>query len=180
MIELIKFCKGNSAFYTGLAVILPWLVAMKAGLITNSIAKEKMLTYFFKGMDLAVFDAQCKHFSEIKLPELIRPDAWDTIVKHKSLGHEIVVVSASAENWICDWCIRTGVKYIGTKLLTDNDNRLSGKFSGQNCNGQEKVNRIRLSYDPADYKRIYAYGDTSGDHLMLKLATDQFYRHFKK
>jgi HAD superfamily hydrolase (TIGR01490 family) len=178
MVAFIKFCKGNAAFYKSLAMLSPWLAGMKLGLVPNAVAKEKMLAHFFKGMPLQEFNALCKRFSEERLPALIRPDAMAAILQHQQEGHEVVVVSASAENWLAHWCDRTGIKYLGTRLMVDKNNRITGKLNGANCNGEEKVNRIILSYDPANYQNIYCYGDTKGDSMMLKLATHPFYRYF--
>ena len=180
MVEFIKFSRGTTAFYKSLALLSPWLTGMKLGIFKNAFVKEKMLTYFFKGMLLKDFNTLCNKFSDDHLSKMIRPDAMEAIIKHQEEGHEVVVVTASAENWISDWCRKTGIKYIATRLSVDSNNRISGKLNGANCNGKEKVNRIIQLYDPADYKNIYCYGDSDGDMLMLKLATHPHYRHFKK
>ncbi|RZJ59420.1 MAG: HAD-IB family hydrolase, partial [Hymenobacter sp.] len=76
----------------------------------------------------------CQNFAEHILPDLIRKDAWDAIEKHKANNDEVVVVSASAENWIEQWCIRHQLKFIGTQLELKND-LLTGNITGLNCNG---------------------------------------------
>ncbi|RZM20607.1 MAG: HAD family hydrolase [Pedobacter sp.] len=177
MIEFIRFAKGNRAYMIGLAMLSPWLAGMKAGVFSNEFAKEKMLGYFFKGMKLEEFDLLCGLFSEKLLPGLIRPDAMVAIGEHLSKGTEVIVVSASAENWVKQWATRNGLKYLCTKLVCTNG-ILTGKIDGLNCNGAEKVNRIKQVYDPADYENIYCYGDTSGDKEMLQLANHPFYRVF--
>jgi phosphatidylglycerophosphatase C len=57
--------------------------------------------------------------------------------------------------------------------------RLTGRISGLNCHGQEKVRRIKESFPLDQYQEIYAYGDTSGDKPMLDLATHRFYKPFR-
>ena len=47
MIEVIRFVKGTGGLLTGLALLSPWLVALKLGLVSRHKAKEKMLAYFF-------------------------------------------------------------------------------------------------------------------------------------
>ena len=59
-----------------------------------------------------------------------------------------------------------------------NDNRLTGKFSIPNCNGIEKLKRIKELVNLEDYSMIYAYGDTKGDEAMLSIANKPLYQHF--
>src|SRR6478672_8776966 len=100
MLELIRFAKGDAAYFTGLIRLSPWLLAMKAGLITNESAKEKMLSLFFKGMKESDFNKICSDFTNKNLPSLLRPDALKAIEWHQLQQHEVVVVTASAENWV--------------------------------------------------------------------------------
>lgn len=179
MLELIKFSKGKKNYVKGLARLSPWMIAMKTGLISNTLAKEKMLSLFFNGISLSEFNSICKSFSEQKLPGLIRTDAMEAIEIHKKKGHEIVVVSASAENWIRDWCDKMEIQFLATRLVDEN-NIITGKLNGANCNGQEKVKRIKEDFDLSAYSSIYCYGDTKGDTLMLSIATHPFYRYFTK
>ena len=100
------------------------------------------------------------------------------IKEHQNNNDVVVVVSASAENWISGWCQQNNINYLATRLEIINGN-LSGKLSGPNCNGEEKVNRIKANYTLSDYSTIYCYGDTNGDKPMLQLATFTAYRPFR-
>lgn len=178
MLELAKFHKGSVGFATGMMLISPWMVALKLKLITPTEAKEKFLQHFFGNMLAEEFDQICKDFTEKKLPSLIRKDAMEMIEWHRSEDHTIVVVSASAENWVRYWCEQNGLPLLATKLEVNSDKRISGKLSCVNCNGQEKVTRIKAKFDPGQFESIYAYGDSSGDKQMLAMATHPFYRKF--
>ena len=177
MLELARFYKGATGFYTGMLILLPSLIALKTRLISGQQAKEKLLSYFFGGMHTKSFDALCSKFNEQKMPRLLRENALSKITEHKSKGHEVVLVSASAENWTMPFCKEKGMKCICSKLEVVND-CITGKLNGPNCNGPEKANRIRAAYDLSSYQHIYAYGDSSGDAEMLQLATDAHYRVF--
>ncbi len=178
MLEFIKFSKGNGNYIIGMMILSPSLLLMKFGLLSKKVAKEKMLGYFFAGTQINEFNKTCQQFIEQKVPSLIRTDAMNKIREHLSNGNEVVVVSASAENWMSGWCLANGLKVIATKLEVIN-NKITGKLNGENCNGIEKVNRIKQAYDPANYDAIYCYGDTEGDQPMLQIATHPFYRLFK-
>ena len=179
MLELIRYAKGDVHYYTGLIRLSPWLIAMKAGILKNEKAKEKMLAFNFKDIPLSEFNATCLAFSQKVLPSFIRKDALEAIAFHKEKGHEIVVVTASAENWVKPWCDIHSIKTIATQLQTDNDQIITGKLLSLNCNGDEKVNRIKSEYNLSDFEEIYCYGDSAGDRPMLEIATHAFYRHFK-
>lgn len=177
MLEFIRFSKGDTSYYAGMLLLSPWLLAMKAGIISNAEAKERMLAHFFKGLSLGDFNNYCASFIDKALPSLLRPDAMQKIREHQNNGDEVVVVSASAENWVAGWCNANKMACLATRLEVVND-KITGKLSGPNCNGPEKVNRIKANYDPANYESVYCYGDTSGDRPMLSIATHPFYRHF--
>lgn len=179
MFEFIRFVFGSGSLYTGMLKTSPWLFALKAGLYPAHKAKEKLLSVFFKGMNVETFNAHAKRFSTEILPGLLRNDAMQEIAVHKQNEVKVVVVSASAENWVKDFCDANKLVCIATKLEVDIDNNLTGKLSGANCNAAEKVNRIKCEFDPADFENIYAYGDSKGDREMLTIATHPHYRFFK-
>jgi len=178
LLEFIRFSKGTSAFYTGFLLNSPYLVAFKTKLISNQYAKEKVLQHFFSGMQVEDFETLCKRFADEKLPALIRPKAVQEIKKLQSAGYVVTVVSASPENWIRQWAASMGVELIGSRLEVA-DGRLTGKIKGKNCHGDEKVARIREKYQVSEYDSIHAYGDSSGDTAMLKIATHPFFKPFR-
>lgn len=177
LLEFIKFNKGSFAFYFGFVVNLPYLIAYKLKIISNQSAKEKILTFFFRGTELTAFRDFCSSFSRKILPGLIRPKASQEIGRLQKEGITVVVVSASPENWIQDWADETGTVLIASRLEVI-DGKLTGKLSGKNCHGNEKVKRICETFDLSRYEIVAAYGDSSGDRPMLALAGRAYYRPF--
>jgi HAD superfamily hydrolase (TIGR01490 family) len=147
-------------------------------LMPNDRAKQRVLKYFFGGMKAYDFQAACDDFASTRLPQLIRPRALQEMKKLKAGNVEIVIVSASAGNWIRKWSDSLSLELISTSLEIK-DGLLTGKIAGNNCYGEEKVRRIRASYDLSRYETIYAYGDTPGDRPMLTLAGHAFYKPFR-
>ena len=178
LLEFIKFYSGTVNFYLGFILYSPFLVAYKLKIIPNYVAKQKVLGFFFKGEGIDTFQKKCDDFSDIKLPGLLRTKAIKEIEKLKAADTEIVVVSASVENWIMKWASANGLKLLGTRLKVA-DNKLTGSIDGINCYGEEKVRRIEQQYNLKLYKEIYCYGDSGGDTAMLKLATFPFYKPFR-
>ena len=177
-LEFIKYVRGDFAFYGGFALYSPMLVAFKLKLISNSKAKQIMLRHFFGNMSKKEFDELAEQFSIDIIPSLLRPKAIAEIEKLQSLGFEIVIVSASAENWVQKWAQSIGARWIATKLELM-DEKITGRISGENCYGKEKVQRIKSAYDLNEYSDIYCYGDTPGDQYMLQLGTIRFYQPFR-
>ncbi len=178
LLEFIKFYKGTFRFYLGFILYSPLLVAFKLKLIPNYVAKQKILQFFFRGESMENFQKRSDEFAEKVLPALIRPKALKEIEKLKNANATIVIVSASAENWIKKWAALNNLLLMGTRLATNN-NVITGNIEGLNCYGDEKVCRIKEHFDLSGFKEIYCYGDSEGDRPMLKLATHSFYKPFR-
>jgi phosphoserine phosphatase len=71
-----------------------------------------------------------------------------------------------------------GFELISTELEVI-DGRLTGKFSTLNCNGKEKVKRIKEKYNLLEYDEIHVFGNSKGDFPMLELGTHKYYKFFK-
>lgn len=178
LLEIIKFQKGSLRYYSGMLRLSPWLVAMKLKLVTNSFAKQRLLTLFFGGMSQKSFQQQCDAFVQQKLPSLLRARALDQIKAYQLKNIPVVIVSASPENWIAGWCAANNIQCIATKLEVK-EKIITGRIDGNNCHGKEKVTRIKALYDLSTYNEIFCYGDTKGDKPMLELATFAYYKPFR-
>jgi phosphatidylglycerophosphatase C len=178
LLEIIKYQKGRTSFYFGFILHAPWLIAYKLNWLSNNLAKEKILTYFFAGMDEQVFQKKCDLFAEKIIPGIVRPGALSEINVLRSRNFEIVVISASAGNWIRKWSESLSLQLIATKLEVKNG-LITGKIEGENNHGIQKALNIRKQWNLNEYEEIYAYGDSSGDKPMMDLATKSFYKPFR-
>lgn len=178
LLEFIRFYRGDFALITGFLINAPWLVLMKLKLIKNWEAKQKILKWFFEGEDINTFNSKCEEFTTKVVPALIRPKALEEIRAHQNANATVVVVSASAENWVAPWCASLNLNCMATRLEVK-DNKLTGRITGANCYGPEKERRIRECFNLSEYEEIYAYGDSSGDSEMIALATNKHYKPFR-
>ena len=178
LLEFIKFSKGNLRFLLGFLLNSPYLIAYKLKLISNQLAKEKILSFFFRNVTEVEFNNKCKAFSKAVLPSLIRPKAVEEIKTLQRKGCIVILVSASPENWIKEWAEEMQAQLIASRLEVK-DGLITGKLSGKNCHGQEKVTRILENHILTEYHEIYAYGDTAGDMPMLQIATKTFFKPFR-
>lgn len=177
LFEIIRYQKGAFALYVGMAMLSPLLVMFKLKLISNQQMKEIVLRFFFRGMQLAEFQRLCDEFCKERLPGLLRPKALNAIAWHQAEGHQVYIVTASAENWVEPWSKSLNIPCLGSKLEVRNGT-LTGALEGRNCNGDEKVCRIRDAVRLTIFNTIYAYGDSSGDKEMLALADQKHFRPF--
>jgi HAD superfamily hydrolase (TIGR01490 family) len=178
LLELIKYSHGVRGFYAGFALLSPWLIGMKSGIVSNSDAKQRVLAYYYGGWALERWQALCSGFVSERVPELLRPKAMEEIRRCKAAGIQAVVVSASPEDMVGIWAREQGLGIIGTRLEV-REGRMTGKIAGNNCHGEEKVRRIREQYEIASFGTVYAYGDSGGDKAMLGMAGRAFYKPFR-
>lgn len=177
LLEFIKFSKGRLRFYVGFLLNAPYLIAYKLKIISNHSAKEKILHFFFANTSIEDFKKYCNDFSDNALPKLLRPKAIEEIKRLQQNNIIVVVVSASPENWIEEWANKNRLQLIASRLDVK-EGRLTGKISGKNCHGDEKVCRIREVFNLSEYNIVAAYGDSKGDKPMLRLATNTYYKPF--
>ena len=179
LVEFIQFAVGKTNYYRGLLFLSPMLLQYKLKIIPNHLAKERLLSYFFKDWKIERFKKIANEYSCKHINSIIRPKALEEIQWHQEQGNEVVIVSASINTWLQPWCEQQKVKLISTELEVKN-NLITGKFSTKNCYGVEKANRVHEKYDLKQYHSIYAYGDSSGDKDLLKLAKHSYYKPFRK
>lgn len=178
MFLFLQHAVGLPRLLLGLAVLSPMLVANRLGLVANQRAKESLLAWFFNGWQTSRFAEVANHFSANQLDRYVREDARQRLIDHQDAGHEVIVVSASAQDWLRSWCEQQGLQLIATRLSSQ-EGVLSGKLQGANCTGAEKVARLNQSLQTSDYQAIFAYGDSRGDEEMLALADFPNFRVFK-
>ena len=168
LLEFICFACGAPRFLLGFLLQAPLLVLMKLRLYPNGKAKQRVFTWFFKGMTVEAFDALCQDFANTHR-HLLRPDVVRVLEQALAEGSEVLIVSASIDNWVQPFF--PSVTVLGTQIEVA-DGRLTGRFLTPNCYGQEKVRRIlALHPDRADY-HLTAYGDSRGDREMLAFADE--------
>jgi phosphatidylglycerophosphatase C len=178
MIEFLKFYKGSQKLILAFVKHTHWIILMYLGIVAKWRVKEKIWISLFSNTHLETFNEVSTSFSLEILPSILYKSAVNQIKQHKINHDRIVVVSASAENWLKPWCDMQQIELISTRLEVKNG-VVTGKIDGKNCNGKEKAKRIKQAINLNEYDSIYAYGDSAGDKQMLALATYTYYKNFK-
>lgn len=175
--HFIQYAVGKPAFYYGLVMLSPILAAYLMGAIPNHVAKQRLLSWFFKGWQVDRFKSLANAYSQYEIAPILRPAAIEKLHWHQRQGDRVVVISASIEDWLCFWCEFHQIELVSTQLEFV-DGKLTGKFATPNCHGKEKVNRIKSLVDLSTFDKVFAYGDSRGDREMLEIADEAFYRRF--
>lgn len=173
LIEFIRFACGTPRFILGFLLHAPLLVLMKLGLYDNGKTKQRVFSWFFKGMTIDDFNRLCKDFAHSSR-HLLRPEMVRLLEQAQAEGSKVLIVSASIDNWVQPFFPSFAI--VGTQIEVING-LLTGRFLTPNCYGQEKVRRIlALHPDRSDYHLI-AYGDSRGDREMLAFADEAHIIH---
>jgi HAD superfamily hydrolase (TIGR01490 family) len=179
LLEFIKFSKGNRRFYSGLLLFAPLLIAMKLKMYPKRKAKQSLFSYFYKGVSIEKFNDLGNKFSS-EIDKIVRPKAMEALKLHKRNSDKTIIISASIENWITFWAEKAGIDLVlATKIETDKNGLLTGKFLTKNCYGREKVNRLLEMFPNRNDYKLIVYGDSRGDKELMEIADKSFYNKFK-
>lgn len=145
---------------------------MFMGRYSNQRTKERLLHHCFGRMTEEEFNTFCQRFADCHR-QILRKNLYDRLMEAKKNGNEVVVVTASPENWVSR--LVPEFKVLGTKM--EFSPCFTGRFLTPNCYAQEKVNRILEAYpglktDRNRY-RVTAFGDSRGDKEMLEFADER-------
>lgn len=179
LLEFIKFASGKARLYTAMAIYAPLILYFKYVKKDGEVAKRKVLAHLYAGMSETKLKLLGEEFATKVIPELLLPKAITELEKCKKQATRVVVISASLDIWLAPWAKGMDVELICTNMQFENG-KFTGHFATANCNGDEKVNRIKAVLNLEDYHPIYAYGNSSGDRPMLALADHGFFRHFEE
>ena len=180
LLEFIHFAKGSGQMFRGFLLFSPLLILMKLHLFPNWKAKQKIFSYFFKGMKIDDFNALCTRFAE-QNKHLLRPAGIEKVRQAIAEEHTtVLIISASIDNWVRPFFdeIDKKIQVSGTQIETK-EGRLTGQFTTKNCYGEEKVNRLTALYPHREAYYLIAFGDSRGDKELLAFADKGFYKPFR-
>lgn len=149
------------------------LAATALGIGSRDLAKQAFVRSTLRGLPLArvrkIADAYAGDLEAKLDPASVARLRW-----HADQGHELVLVSASLELYLAPLADRLGVDTVlATRLVIDDEDRVTGDFDGPNVRAHEKVVRLRRWLGGAACE-LWAYGDSAGDRELLALADHGF------
>lgn len=178
LLPFLVFKKGKKKVLFDLLKTSPAFLSYGIGIGSRQKLKETLLKHALGGDSYHSIVQTGKHFSPT-LSTLLRPQALRKLKWHQEQGHETVIISANLEVYLQPWGEREGVTHTLASRLAHEEGSITGKLSGLNCWGVEKVRRLLAWAGPKENFLLWAYGDTyGGDGPLLKLADYPFFRHF--
>ncbi len=177
---------GWPRFLWALLRCSPWLAGYALRVVPNHVAKAKLMQATLAGRSLKEMQDWTTHWLAQDFPGQLREGAMARLAWHKQAGHCCVMVSASPDIYLRRVSAQLGFDALictEMEIEGDGDNaRLTGRMKTPNCHGEQKVVRLRAwaaeRFGAAGLEgaTLYAYGDTSGDKPMLRLAQHAWYR----
>ena len=148
--------------------LLPWIQAYYFNVYPAHAMRPKLFNAMFKDADYAEIQQMAEAYAQLLMHEL---DAKfiTQLRQHKSLGHDVVLVSASVDLYLKPLCQLLDINLICTETEV-RDGRLTGYYQSADCSRLQKKIRISEHYNIAEYSSIYAYGNSEEDLEMFSLA----------
>ena len=159
----------------GIPVFAPMLAGYKMGLVAGTTIRNAVTAFGFRGVPVAHVRAAGERFAAEYLPDVLRPEAMQRIAWHQARGDKVVLVSGGLDFYLAPWCKQHRLELICSTLETRGE-RLTGRYRGAQCVGEEKARRVRERFELAAYDQCHAYGDTHEDEAMLALAQRRWFK----
>ena len=156
---------------------IPLFTLLKLNLLDAEKVKKSFISSILKGQPKAKIEKNSQEFFDQYYPEIFRENALDFIKNIDYSQTDCYIVSASLDIWVKPFAEKFKMNLIATKAEFKND-IFTGNFVGKNCNGLEKVNRIKEEISDKKYDKTIAFGDTFGDQQMLDWANEGQYKFF--
>jgi phosphatidylglycerophosphatase C len=159
----------------------PWLVGYALRWVANDVAKAKLLRATLTGRSVAEIEGWTTRWLADDFPGQLQSWTMARLAWHKEAGHCCVIVSASLDVYLEPVAAQLGFDGLICTELQVVNGTLTGEMQTPNCHGEQKVLRLkswlagRFGAD-RDGVELYAYGDTSGDLPLLRMAQHAWYR----
>lgn len=176
-LPFLWFAFGTLGFLRRLpAMVLPGL-AFLCRRISRDELKSCLIRVFLRGIEAKWLSARAQAYCQFIWGYLLRPSGLRGVAAELDSGAAVTLCSASPALVLLPFAERLGVGLIGTELEVV-DGRLTGRILGGNCRAENKVLRLQAKYGPLSAYRLRAWGDTQGDHALLRAAQDPHWRAF--
>ncbi|MBB4804787.1 HAD superfamily hydrolase (TIGR01490 family) [Chryseobacterium defluvii] len=156
---------------------VPLFILLKLKLADTEKVKKSFIGSILKGQTQEKIERKAREFFEQNYPRIVRENALDFVKNIDRNNTQSLLVTASLDIWTKPFADALQMQLISTRAEFKNG-IFTGNFIGKNCNGKEKLVRIKEQIDKSKYDKIVAFGDTSGDKHMLKWANEGHYQFF--
>lgn len=156
---------------------IPLFVLLKLKLADAEKVKKSFIASILKGESKTEIENKSQEFFRHFYPRICRENALEFIKNINREQTESYIVSASLDIWVQPFADAFHMKLLATRAEFKDD-LFTGNFIGKNCNGPEKVSRIKEAIAGKKFDKTIAFGDTSGDREMLAWANESQFEFF--
>jgi len=179
LLPFLRFVVGPLAFYLRLPLVLALVCLMAVRLLSRQRAKELVLSLYLRHMERATLSALGERFARERMSALLRSQAMARLGWHQARGHYCVLASASLAIYAEPWARAAGFdQVLATELEFDARDRATGRLSGANCRGAEKLRRLEASLGELSARVVHGYGDSAADRPFLDKCSSAHFRPF--
>jgi len=156
---------------------IPLFILLKLKLADTEKVKKSFISSVLKGQSRKKIEENSQLFFDKYYPHAFRENALDFIKNIDRNTTESYIVSASLDIWVKPFAQKFEMNLLSTQAEFKDD-IFTGDFTTPNCNGIEKVNRIKEAIAGKKFDKKIAFGDTDGDKPMLNFANESHFRFF--
>ena len=146
----------------------------KLKIISNTEVKKGLLKRVFSSMECNKLEIISNRYTRFFLKHNVHIDALSAIEKHKAKGDFLVLVTASFDFYVESLGRELGFDFIISTRAEISGSKLTGIIDGENCYGEEKINRINQSLNLSDYREKICYTDHHSDIPLLNSCDKKF------
>ncbi|WP_027377457.1 HAD-IB family hydrolase [Kaistella palustris] len=156
---------------------VPLFLLLKLRLADAEKVKKSFISSVLKGQRKETIEKKSQEFFVRFYPEIIRENALEFISNINREKVDCYIVSASLDIWVQPFADHFKMKLLATQAEFENG-IFTGRFVGSNCNGEEKLHRIKAELGDKKYDKTIAFGDTAGDRPMMEWADESQFEFF--
>tara|TARA_B100001250_G_scaffold93253_1_gene77729 strand:- start:20777 stop:21373 length:597 start_codon:yes stop_codon:yes gene_type:complete len=177
--DYLRFCEGGWNFFLKYYLLFTFDL-IKCLFNKNLFLKLKTnrMKLFFRNKNVDFLLLKADEYYKSKFKNILKSSAIKRLEWHRSMNHEIVILSASLDIILEKWCEENDF-YLITNKLQIKENKFTGNLIELDCNGEQKVVKLLEKFNLNDYDETYGYGDTKGDLDFLELVDKKYYQYFK-
>lgn len=168
---------NRKRFNLQMARHIPLFILLRLKLANAEMVKKSFVASVLKGQKRQKLEHGAQRFFHHYYPGIIRRNALDFIKNIDRNTTESFIVTASLDIWVKPFAEQFQMQLIATEAEFKND-IFTGNFSTPNCNGIEKVNRIKAAISGEKFDKKIAFGDTDNDRPMMNFANESHFRFF--
>jgi phosphatidylglycerophosphatase C len=171
---LLELLKLRPWLFSGLIWFL-FRMIFTSNIVSKQRYKNQAIGYLIKGLSDIQLSVALQSFKN-KVGNFYRPIVLKSIDQAILNGSTVLIVTASPSFAIRVCVSDLSVEVIGTEFEKEED-RYTGHLKGENCYGQEKVNRLNkwASTNNIELSVKAAWGDHFSDYNMLCLSEDRYW-----